>query len=58
LIADEIRRTMGESFPVQQVENAGAAVEWLKNNVKTQDVVITQGAGNIWEIGRDLLAQL
>jgi UDP-N-acetylmuramate--alanine ligase len=58
LIADEIRRTMGESFPVQQVESAGAAVEWLKNNVKTQDVVITQGAGNIWEIGRDLLAQL
>jgi UDP-N-acetylmuramate--alanine ligase len=58
LIRDEIRRRMGESFPVHQVESAGAALEWLKNNVKAQDVVITQGAGNIWEIGRDLLAQL
>jgi UDP-N-acetylmuramate-alanine ligase len=49
---------MGAGFPVQQVESAGAAVEWLKQNVKEQDIVLTQGAGNIWEIGRDLLAQL
>lgn len=58
LIADEIRRAMGEGFPVHQVESAAAAGGWLKSSVKPGDVVITQGAGNIWEIGRDLLAQL
>jgi len=58
LIADAVRQRMGGGFPVQQVESARAAVKWLKGNVKEQDVVLTQGAGNIWEIGRDLLAQL
>jgi UDP-N-acetylmuramate--alanine ligase len=58
LIADEICETMGQSVPVVEVESQEGALSWLQVNLKPGDVVITQGAGNIWEIGRDLLAQL
>ncbi len=31
-------------------------VEYLKENVREDDLIVTMGAGNIWEIGRDLTA--
>jgi UDP-N-acetylmuramate--alanine ligase len=31
-------------------------VNYLKTNVRAGDLVITMGAGNVWEIGRDLVA--
>lgn len=31
-------------------------VEHLRNNVAAGDLVVTMGAGNVWEIGRDLVA--
>jgi UDP-N-acetylmuramate--alanine ligase len=58
LIASEVRRVMGEQFPIESVESSRAAVEWLIRNVRPQDTVLTQGAGNIWEIGQQLLAKL
>lgn len=58
LIAEQVQAAMGDRLPVIRIESAGEAVKWLKDNVAQNDVVITQGAGNIWEIGRDLLAQL
>ena len=32
-------------------------VEHLRNNVRTDDLVVTMGAGNVWEIGRDLVGE-
>jgi len=29
-------------------------VEYLKKNTREDDLIVTMGAGNIWEIGRDL----
>jgi UDP-N-acetylmuramate--alanine ligase len=31
-------------------------VEHLRNNVRDGDLVVTMGAGNVWEIGRDLVS--
>jgi UDP-N-acetylmuramate--alanine ligase len=31
-------------------------VEYLKENTREDDLIVTMGAGNIWEIGRDLTA--
>jgi UDP-N-acetylmuramate--alanine ligase len=31
-------------------------VEYLKENAQEDDLIVTMGAGNIWEIGRDLTA--
>jgi UDP-N-acetylmuramate--alanine ligase len=31
-------------------------VEYLKENAREDDLIVTMGAGNIWEIGRDLTA--
>ena len=30
-------------------------VEHLRHNIRAGDLVVTMGAGNVWEIGRDLL---
>jgi UDP-N-acetylmuramate--alanine ligase len=31
-------------------------VEYLRENVREDDLIVTMGAGNIWEIGRNLTA--
>jgi UDP-N-acetylmuramate--alanine ligase len=56
-IAEQVRRTMGAGFPIVMVADHAAAVNWLAANTQPGDVVITQGAGNIWEIGRSFLAK-
>jgi UDP-N-acetylmuramate--alanine ligase len=33
-----------------------AIIEYLRAEVGAGDVVLTMGAGNVWEIGRDLVA--
>ena len=35
--------------------NFGQIVEHVKGTVRAGDLVVTMGAGNIWEVGRDVL---
>ena len=35
--------------------NFGQIVEYLKGTVRAGDLVVTMGAGNIWEVGRDVI---
>jgi len=55
LIEEQVRLTMGQEFPIVPISDHDEAVSWLCANLKPQDIVITQGAGNIWEIGRSFL---
>jgi UDP-N-acetylmuramate--alanine ligase len=52
------RRIEGEHNHVLFGENLNQVVEHLKSLVKPGDVVITQGAGNIWQVGPELLKHL
>jgi UDP-N-acetylmuramate--alanine ligase len=54
LIADAIHAA-GGAPEVLFCANAQEAVTWLQANTRPSDVVLTLGAGNIWEIGRDFL---
>ena len=33
-----------------------AIVEYLKKESRAGDLIVTMGAGNVWEIGRDLVS--
>jgi UDP-N-acetylmuramate--alanine ligase len=57
VIAEAAQNTSGGRLRIVKCEDAKAAVEWLSTNALKGDVVITQGAGNIWEIGRDFLKE-
>ena len=40
---------------IRRGERGGEVVEQLKREVREGDLVVTMGAGNVWEIGRDLV---
>lgn len=56
LIAEAIRMAEPQK-PIFTFESQEDAVTWLRNNTQAGDVVITQGAGNVREVGRCFLEQ-
>ena len=53
---DLVRRISGNGRPARHLPAFGAIAQYLKGQVGLGDVVVTMGAGNIWEVGRDLVA--
>lgn len=52
------RRIAREHEQVVYLNDATAILNYLKDNIKPGDVMVTQGAGNIWQIGPELLKYL
>lgn len=55
IIADKVRETTGQD--VMYVENKDDLVDYLKNNAKPSDLIITMGAGDIYKIGERYIAE-
>ena len=62
-VQDLLTRTDMVIIPVASLEQHalhlpefGQIVEHLRHNVRGGDLVVTMGAGNVWEVGRDLLS--
>lgn len=53
---DLVQRITGSGQRAQHLSDFGAIVEYLRANLRDGDLVVTMGAGNVWEIGRDLVA--
>ncbi len=49
------RRIEREHGPVMYFKDQTAIVDYLKKEIESGDAVITQGAGNIWQVGQELL---
>ena len=59
LIVDAIKKSnKTQSCEVFYKENFKDITEFLQNNIKPNDIIITLGAGNIWQVGEDLLKLL
>jgi UDP-N-acetylmuramate--alanine ligase len=52
---DLVRRIQNAGQRAQHLPAFSAIVEYLKNNARGGDLIVTMGAGNVWEIGRDLV---
>lgn len=52
--ADLVERVKANGQKAVHLPSFGQIVEYLKQNVRDDDLIVTMGAGNIWEIGRDL----
>jgi UDP-N-acetylmuramate--alanine ligase len=55
--ADLMQRLTGRGQNALHLREFPAIVEYLKKSVGPGDLVVTMGAGNVWEIGRDLILQ-
>ncbi len=40
------------------ISDAGHVVDWLEENTRPDDLVITMGAGDVWKVGEELLERL
>jgi len=54
--ADLVRRIIAHGARARHIADSPAIVAYLRSMVRAGDVVLTLGAGNVWEIGRDLVA--
>jgi UDP-N-acetylmuramate--alanine ligase len=54
--ADLVDRVKANGQKAVHLASFGQIVEYLKTNTQEDDLIVTMGAGNIWEIGRDLTA--
>jgi UDP-N-acetylmuramate--alanine ligase len=54
--ADLVRRIIAHGARARHIADFPAIVAYLRSMVRAGDVVLTLGAGNVWEIGRDLVA--
>ncbi|MGD0463580.1 MAG: UDP-N-acetylmuramate--L-alanine ligase [Tepidisphaeraceae bacterium] len=52
--ADLVDRVKANGQKAVHLASFGQIVEYLKINAREDDLIVTMGAGNIWEIGRDL----
>jgi UDP-N-acetylmuramate--alanine ligase len=52
--ADLVDRVKANGQKAMHLPSFGQIVEYLKQNTREDDLIVTMGAGNIWEIGRDL----
>jgi UDP-N-acetylmuramate--alanine ligase len=55
--ADLVQRVRANGQNAIHLPTFGQIVEYLKQNVREDDLVVTMGAGNIWEIGKDLVSK-
>lgn len=54
--AELVSRVTRNGQQARHIADFSAIVAYLKTNVHEGDVVVTMGAGNVWEIGRDIVA--
>jgi UDP-N-acetylmuramate--alanine ligase len=54
--ADLVERVRANGQKAIHLPKFGQIVEYLKRNIREDDLVVTMGAGNIWEIGKDLIS--
>jgi len=52
--ADLVERVRANGQRAVHLPSFGQIVQYLKENARQDDLIVTMGAGNIWEIGRDL----
>jgi len=52
--ADLVDRVKANGQKAVHLASFAQIVEYLKTNAREDDLIVTMGAGNIWEIGRDL----
>jgi UDP-N-acetylmuramate--alanine ligase len=52
--SDLVERVKANGQRAVHLPSFGQIVEYLKENAKEDDLIVTMGAGNIWEIGREL----
>jgi UDP-N-acetylmuramate--alanine ligase len=52
--ADLVERVRANGQRAVYLSSFGQIVQYLKENAREDDLIVTMGAGNIWEIGRDL----
>jgi UDP-N-acetylmuramate--alanine ligase len=50
-----VQRIVQNGQRARHMPHFPAIVEFLRNNLAEGDVVVTMGAGNVWEIGRELI---
>jgi UDP-N-acetylmuramate--alanine ligase len=53
--ADLVGRVLSAGQKARFVPEFADIVKYLSREIRTGDVVVTMGAGNVWEIGRDLV---
>ena len=56
--ADLVDRVKANGQKAMHLASFGQIVEYLKTNAREDDLIVTMGAGNIWEIGRDLTGEV
>lgn len=54
--ADLVERVRANGQKAIHLPKFGQIVDYLKRNIREDDLVVTMGAGNIWEIGKDLIS--
>jgi UDP-N-acetylmuramate--alanine ligase len=52
--SDLVERVKANGQKAVHLPSFGQIVEYLKANAREDDLIVTMGAGNIWEIGREL----
>jgi UDP-N-acetylmuramate--alanine ligase len=52
--AEVVRRVVENGQNARHLAQFGQVVDYLRQEARPGDVIVTMGAGNIWEIGRDL----
>ncbi len=52
---DLVDRIRGNGQEAQYLKDFPAIVEYLRHTIGQGDLVVTMGAGNVWEIGRELV---
>ena len=50
-----VERVTGNGQKATHLANFGQIVAYLKQTARDGDVIVTMGAGNVWEISRDLV---
>jgi UDP-N-acetylmuramate--alanine ligase len=53
--ADVVARVTANGQDAIHIPNFPEIVAYLRKNVQPGDLVVTMGAGNVWEVGRDLV---
>jgi UDP-N-acetylmuramate--alanine ligase len=52
-----VERIRGAGQSARHLPDFPSIVEYLRKEVRDGDLVVTMGAGNVWEIGRDLVGE-
>jgi UDP-N-acetylmuramate--alanine ligase len=52
---DLVQRIKSAGQKAQHLPSFSAIVDYLKATARSGDLIVTMGAGNVWEIGRDLV---